>query len=89
VQGALAFIEHCRWTLDPADSAIRVRELTPMGNRAFHLALQVRCAYFSGAMDYGEAPPRRDEDQGDADRPVPVPTARDGPAAGETSCTHG
>ena len=67
VQAAMQYIHFCRMITDPDESSAKSRALNKSEQAAYEMAMAVLRGYFSGEMDYGDAPPRSPEIDGSRD----------------------
>ncbi|MEM7228981.1 MAG: hypothetical protein AAF432_09220 [Planctomycetota bacterium] len=71
VRAAFRYLTHCRWVTSCDDHTSGGRQLSPNEQRVADAALDVLTLYFTGEMDYGDAPPRAstsslDDDAGES-----------------------
>lgn len=66
IEAALSFLGHCRWV--ETDDTSR-RDLTPGEQRVCDAALEVLRHYFTGEMDFGDAPITARKNDEDGEQP--------------------
>ncbi len=76
VQAALSYLSYCSYITNQSDVAIPPRQLSAGERAVMNGALRVLAMYFSGEMDYGDAPPSgpgpEEDESGGAGVPVGV-----------------
>lgn len=72
VRAALEYLQYCLTATHPYDCTTERTQLGQPESAVRHAALDVLRLYFSGEMDYGDAPPTRPQDPPEPTAPIPV-----------------